>query len=225
MRKNKVFYYENEQTDEVVNFQIKKQKVDENYKYIHKSFLYKTISWFVYRIIASPIFYVYFKLVRPVKYVNKKILKQSKNSGYFLYGNHTNHLGDGCNPTFICFPQKPHIICSSDNVFIPIIGIFNRMCGAIPLPDTIKSSKLFHQAIEHCLNLNNPIVIYPEAHLWPYYTKIRPFPSMSFRYPIKYNKPSYVLTTTYVKRKFTKIPKTIVYVDGPFMPDQNLSPK
>jgi 1-acyl-sn-glycerol-3-phosphate acyltransferase len=222
--KQKKFYYENETTDEVVDFNIKEKFIDENYNYLPSNFLYKTISFITYRLIATPMFWIYFKFINPTKYVNKKILKKEK-SGYFVYANHTNQIADGACPSFICFPKKPHIICCSSNVNIPFIGRLMKMWGALPIPNTIQATKNFHQAIEECLSRNQPIIIYPEAHLWPYYTKIRPFDNISFRYPIKYNKPIYIFTTTYVKRKFFKKPKTVIYVDGPFYHNNQLPPK
>ena len=72
---------------------------------------------------------------------------------------------------------------------------------------------------------NNPIVIYPEAHLWPYYTKIRNFSSVSFRYPIKYDKPVFTFTTVYKKKKLSKKPKIEIFVDGPFYPNKSLPDK
>ena len=57
--------------------------------------------------------------------------------------------------------------------------------------------KNFINAIETHLNRKHPITIYPEAHIWPYYTKIRPFRDVSFRYPIQYKKPTFCMTNTY----------------------------
>lgn len=224
MKYGNKFYYEDEVNDEVVNFKIKEIKIDKSYKYINNNAFYTTISWITYRLFAMPIFWFYFTLIHPIKYVNRKLLKQNKN-GCFIYANHTNQLADGVCPTFICFPKKPHIVCNSSNINIPFIGKFLKMWGALPLPNTIEATKNFNQAIEKIALNNNPIVIYPEAHLWPYYTKIRPFTNLSFRYPVKYNKPVYVFTTTYSKRKFFKSPKTTIYIDGPFYPDTNLQQK
>ena len=79
--------------------------------------------------------------------------------------------------------------------------------------------------METTLKKNNPIVVYPEAHLWPYYTQIRNFPATSFRFPVKYNKPVFTFTTVYLKHKKQTKPKIEIYVDGPFYPNQNLSDK
>ena len=99
------------------------------------------------------------------------------------------------------------------------------MWGAIPIPNTLCAVKNFNNAIAYRLNQNNPILFYPEAHLWPYYTKIRNFPSTAFKYPVKLNKPVYTFTTTYKYKKRGKKPKVEIYVDGPFYPNTNLPTK
>lgn len=48
---------------------------------------------------------------------------------------------------------------------------------------------------------------------------------MSFRYPIKQGVPAFCLTNTYQKRRYSKKPKMVTYIDGPFFPDETLSPK
>ena len=68
-------------------------------------------------------------------------------------------------------------------------------------------------------------MIYPEAHIWPYYTKIRPFTDMSFRYPVQFDLPVFCFTDTYQKRRFGSKPKIVTYVDGPFYADKSLSSK
>ena len=83
--------------------------------------------------------------------------------------------------------------------------------------------KVFNTYFDYDQN-KNVISIYPEAHVWPYYSKIRNFSSTSFKYPVKLNKPVFVFTTTYKKRKYRR-PKIIVYIDGPFYSDQKLSLK
>ncbi len=219
--KQKMFYA-NELTTELGDFNITPIKIDENYKYIHKNPFYKLFAFFMYYIFARIAVWFYLKF-KGIKIVNKKVLKKCKKGGYFVYANHTSQLIDGFHPTYTCSPKKPHIICNADNVSMKFIGKLTRVWGAIPLPDTIGATRNFNNAIETILKNNNPIVIYPEAHLWPYYTKIRPFEDKSFRYPVKYNKPIYTFTTTYQLKKEGKPPKVTIFVDGPFYPNTNLS--
>ena len=224
MKHLKTYYFSSE-NDEVLNFKERNMNIDENYKYIHKNPFYKIWAWFTYRILATPFAFITFKLIKKVKFHNTKILKKYKKGGYFIYANHTNQFCDGFCPGLICFPKKPHLIVSSANISIPFIGKFTRMWGTLPLPTDIKSTKNFYLAIEEVLKKNNPIVIYPEAHLWPYYTKIRNFSNTSFRYPIKFKKPVFTFTTIYKKRKKSKKPKIEIYVDGPFFANENIPEK
>jgi len=222
--KNKETIYYSTENDEVTQFNEKKICINESYKYIHRNIFYKFFAWFTYRFIATPYAFIVFKIIKRVKFHNKKVLKPFKKGGYFIYANHTNQYSDGFCPGLICFPQKPHLIVNSANVSIPFVGKFTKMWGALPLPESISATKNFYHAIEEVLNNNNPIVIYPEAHLWPYYTKIRNFSASSFRYPVKLNKPSFAFTTTYHKTKNGK-PKIEIYIDGPFYVDNTLIDK
>lgn len=224
MKYNEKLYYKTEH-DEVIHFKNKPITIDENYKYIHHNRIYKFWSWITYRFFATPFAFIVFKLIKKIKFHNVKVLKPFKKQGYFIFANHTSQFGDGFCPGLICFPQKPHFIAHPSNISIPIIGKCNQMWGAIPLPDTIKATKNFYKALELILKNNNPIVIYPEAHLWPYYTKIRKFDSNAFRYPVKYKKPVFTFTTVYKLKKISKKPKIEIYIDGPFYTNEQLDEK
>ena len=224
MKYKKTIFY-SKPDEEVVNFKNKPITIDKNYKYSNSNFIYKLISELSFRLIATPFAYISFKVIKNVKFYNTNILKNFKQGGYFIYGNHTNQFADGFCPSLITFPKKTNIIVNSANLTIPIIGTFLKMWGAIPLPNTIEASKNFINHIKSKLNKNQPILIYPEAHLWPYYTQIRDFPTSSFLYPIKFNKPCFTFTTTYKKKKYGKKPKIEIYIDGPFYPNINLPTK
>lgn len=221
---DKVYYYSDELHDDFAEKSIEPIKIDENYKYVHKNVFWKIASFFVYRIIALPIAFVYSKCVHKLKVIGKEKLKEAKNTGYFTYQNHTQIVLDTLMPTLINFPRKAHIVAHPDNVSIPFLGSFNKMMGGFPIPSDIKTTKNFLSAMEYFLSKKNVIAIYPEAHVWPYYTKIRNFVSTSFKYPVKYKVPAYAYTTTYIKRK-GKRPQIVVYIDGPFYADESLSGK
>ena len=110
-----------------------------------------------------------------------------------------------------------------ENVSIPVLGPITPSLGALPLPSDIESTRNFSRAIDYYVSKKKCIMIYPEAHIWPFYTKIRPFLDLSFRYPIKYDVPTFCITNTYQKRKISKRPKIVTYVDGPFFYDKNIS--
>ncbi len=224
MKLDKQIYYSND-FDKVVSFKNKHIIIDEHYNYSTTNPIKKFFAWFSYRFLATPYAFITYKVIKRVKFHNLGILKDFKNTGYFIYANHTNQFADGICPTLICYPQKPHIIVDSSNLSMPIVGKIIKHWGAFPIPSTTLAVKNFYSAMESTLKNNNPILIYPEAHLWPYYTKIRNFPTSSFRYPIKFNTPVFTFTTVYKKRKHFKNPKVEIYVDGPIYFDTNLNEK
>lgn len=220
----KIYYYTDELNDDFAEKSINPIKIDENYKYVHKNVFWKIGSFIVYRLIALPIAFVYSKCVHKLKVIGKEKLKEAKGKGYFTYQNHTQVILDTLMPTLINFPRKAHIVAHPDNVSIPFLGGFNKMMGGFPIPSDIKTTKNFLNAMEYFLSKKNVIAVYPEAHVWPYYTKIRNFVSTSFKYPVKYKVPCFAYTTTYNKRD-NKKPQIIVYIDGPFYADESLSAK
>lgn len=226
MDKRKIIYYQDELNDEFSLAQITPKKIDSSYVYCKDSLFKKFTRFFWYRIVAMPIAYLYCKIKFHHKIFGSKKLKQFKKSGYFLYGNHTQDIGDAFIPNLINHRKRKYIIVHANNVSIPVIGKVTPSLGALPLPDDALAYKNFVRAVEKRYNEKNGIVIYPEAHIWPFYTKIRPFVDSSFHYPVKLNAPTFCFTNTYQKRRFSKKPKIVTYVDGPFFPNEEcVSPK
>lgn len=217
----KVYYYKN-YTDDLIVSKNQHYKLKKDYKWINNNIFYKICSWLIYYF-AYVISWFYCKFFLHVKIENRKILDEYKNQGYFLYGNHTQPIGDVFIPVHVCKNKRIYTIASTANLGIPVIGKILPMLGALPIPETVKDTEKLYEAIQKRIEEEKCIVIYPEAHVWEYYTKIRPFPATSFKFPIKCNTPSFVITTTYYKRKFGKKPEIKVYVDGPFTVNQELN--
>lgn len=226
MENERVIYYENELDEEHSGHALKiKKPIDKNYKYLTKNPISKFFTFIAYRIIATPIAFMYSKLFKRITFKNKKVLKQVKGSGYFVYANHTNQFSDVFSPHMITFPKKVYTVCNAENVNIPFLGNMTRMLGALPIPTKFDGNRNFINAIEKRVLEGHPVLIYPEAHIWPYYTSIRPYSSTSFRYPIRFREASFAFTTTYQKGRSKKKPKIVIYVDGPFYPDLTLGEK
>ena len=220
----KTYFYSDELNDDFAFAYVKKQKqIEDNYRYISHNIFFMILEFFVYRIIMTLIA-IFSCLHKRVKIKNRKIVRKAHGK-YFLFGNHTQIPDDAYIPNLIGFPRKSFIIVNPDAVSFKGFEWFVKMSGSLPVPSKISGLKNFMNAIERRIDHHHPIVVYPEAHIWPYYTKIRPFKSTAFRYPIKYDVPAYCFTTTYQKRKFSKKPKITVYVDGPFYPKQDLHGK
>lgn len=215
-------FYKDELNDEFSTAQIEAKRIDGSWKYERSRFL----SFFWYRIVATPIAFFYTKLKYRHKIVGKEKLKAiDKKQGYFIYGNHTQILGDPLIPTFVCFPKKAYIVVHANNVSMPFLGRVTPYMGGLPLPDDMAATRNFSATVEKRVKQGAALFIYPEAHIWPYYTKIRPFPDTSFIYPVKQNAPVFCFTNTYQKKGRRAHPQIVTYIDGPFYPDAELSPR
>ncbi|MBQ9747510.1 MAG: 1-acyl-sn-glycerol-3-phosphate acyltransferase [Clostridia bacterium] len=223
MDKRKVIYYTDELHDEFSVAQITPRTIDESYTYCHDSAWKRFTHFFWYRMVFTPIAYAYVKLVFGHRTVGGERLRAFRGQGYFLYGNHTQDIGDAFIPNVLNCPQENYVIVHPNNVSMPLLGRITPSLGALPLPDNMRAYKNFLQAVERRISEGHSVVIYPEAHIWPYYTGIRPFTDESFHYPVRLGMPVFCFTNTYQKRRFSREPRIVSYIDGPFYPDETLS--
>jgi len=226
MEKRKVIYYNDELNDEFSKAKITPRIIDEKYKYIHRNPLWNFCSYFLQNFLSMPIKYLYAKIKFKIEYKGKEKLKEYKNTGYFIYVNHTQAFADTFIPSLANYPKRNFFIVNPENVSINGAKTIIEMLGAIPVPGSKNAMKKFLEVIEKRIKNNSSITIYPEAHIWPYYTKIRPFKSVSFKYPVKLNIPTFCITNTYqgYGKKKNKV-KIVSYIDGPFFSDSNLDMK
>ncbi len=165
-------------------------------------------------------FYTTF-IMRP-ETVNRGILRECDDTGYFLYGNHTHPEGDVFGPIRFVMPKRLSAIISAANLRVPVLGRFLIPYGCLVVPDSPEGMRDFTNGIRDRIEKKNCVLIYPEAHVWPWCTFIRPFSEVSFHYPVDLSAPSFCMTTTYQKPRHGKKPRIVVYFDGPFMPDISL---
>lgn len=219
---NKIIYYDDELNDEFSEAKIEPRKIDENYKYEHTNIIWNITAWLIQNILSVPIKVLYAKIKFGIKYIGKEKVKSYKKQGYFVYGNHTQSFADTFITTNAIFPKRNYFIVNPENVSMKILGNSIQMLGAIPIPTEKNGMKNFLASINKKIEKGYSITIFPEAHIWPYYTKIRPFKSTSFRYPVEMNVPTFCVTNTYHKKGKNKV-KIVTYIDGPFFPDENLT--
>lgn len=219
----KVIYYKDELSDEFSTAKIEPRTIDENYKYEHKNIFWRATGWLVQNILSVPIKFIYVKVKFKIKYVGKEKLKPYKKQGYFVYGNHTQSFADTFIITNTIFPKRNFLIVNPENVSMKFLKNIVQMLGAIPIPTKKKAMKNFLESIETKIKKGYSVTIFPEAHIWPYYTKIRPFKDVSFKYPIELNVPAFCVTNTYQSygKNNDKI-QIVTYVDGPFFPNEEL---
>lgn len=223
MKKQKIIYYNDELNEEFSTAKIESRIIDEHYKYIHKNIIWNISSFILQNILSVPIKYLYAKLKFKIKYIGKEKLKPYRKIGYFVYGNHTQAFADTFLISNILYPKINYLIVNPENVSIKYLGNIVQMLGAIPIPSNIKAMKNFLNSIENKIKKGNSVTIFPEAHIWPYYTKIRPFKSVSFKYPVQLKTPVFSVTNTYQSygKNNNKV-KIISYIDGPFFPDEDI---
>ena len=228
-KKERVFYYESE-TDDPIKTDEQEKKIEvglpEGYEFIPKHWWTRVYSAVLFRI-----FWIfgqwYERHYWQAKFYGREKLKEARGKGYVIYANHTNPFHDVFGPA-LAADRRIFTIISPVNLKIPGIGKFLPYIGGLPLGKTAEEKKAFNAAVDKRLAQKKVLVVYPEAHVWPYYTGIRKFPAgdKSFKYAERNGLPVYTMTTTYHRRKDKKrgdLPRMEVYVDGPFWPDKGLS--
>lgn len=224
----RVFYYESEEADPIqTKEQERKEKVGlpEGYEFIPKNPLKRVYASVLYRgfkVFAR--FYGRFYL--HMKIVGREKFKKARGEGYVIYANHTMPFHDAFSPALVA-DRRIFTIISPVNLKLPGIGPFLPLIGGMPLGTNPAEKRAMNEAVDKRLRQKNCLVIYPEAHVWPYYTGIRKFPAgdKSFKYAARNNLPIFTMTTTYQKSKVKgqARPDITVYVDGPFYPEAKLS--
>ncbi len=222
-RQPKIIYYKNLLEDEFSTAEITPKTIDGSYPYERDRGPGRLACFFWYRMVATPMAYVYLKCKFRHKVVGREKLKEAQGKGIYLYGNHTQIIGDALIPTFVCMPRNAYVVVHPNNVSMPYLGRITPYMGAIPLPGDLAATRHFSAVLDRRIAEGEAVFLYPEAHIWPYYTGIRPFGENAFLYPGKSGAAVYAFTNTYHKRKHSKNPRIITYIDGPFYPDMTLS--
>ena len=224
MNKLRVIYYSDELNEDFAGNNIKVKPIKNNYKYIRKSWFFKATSFLIKYLIAVPWLWFFDTFIFRVKVENKKVLKYYKKKGYFIYANHVLPFDPVVLPMKTHLKKKTVIIAGHELFSISgFVSGFVSHLYAIPTPNNDKQMiDNFNECLSYYIKKGERVLIFPEAHIWPYYNDIRHFKSVSFRYPVDNNVPIFVATTTFRKRKGNQKPKPIIYIDGPFFPDETL---
>ena len=208
--------------DDFIRSKKQSYKLPESFVWIHTNLFYRAAAqclFLLYKLFAL----LYCRFILHVRMKNRSVLQQSQNTGFFLYANHTQPMGDAFMPVLVLSPKRAYIVASPANLGIPGLGPLLPLIGALPLPESIGGIKKLSDAIHTRIAQKSCVVFYPEAHVWPWYTGIRPFPAASFGFPVECDAPSYCMTVTYQKRSHWKRPGITIYLDGPFYPEKSLS--
>ena len=224
MEPKRTYYYSDELNDDFAGTKICTRKIGSGFTYAHTSVLWRVCSSVLYYGIVLPLVVLINRTLFGFRIKGKKNLKKI-DGGFFMYGNHTRAFTDATGPAMIAFRRKAYVIAGPDAVSIKGIAWLVQMLGGLILPNELSGGKKFAEAVE-LRSRKSAVMIYPEAHLWPFYTGIRPFTSASFKYPVKQCRPAVAVVTTYRRRRLGFLPPAVtVTISEPFYPDMSLSPK
>lgn len=209
-------------TADVVESKNQSCPLPEDYRFIRKDRGFRLWAGFLYGL-TKAVGFLYCKVFLRLCFQNRGVLKGYQGQGIFLLANHTQEFGDVVIPALAVRPQRIYTIASTANLGIPVIGKLLPAIGILPIPGSVQRTREFMDAVRTRSRQGHCVVVYPEAHVWPYYTGIRPFSATSFRFPVEEGAASFAMTTTYQKRRFGRRPKVTVYLDGPFFPEECLT--
>lgn len=222
-------YYSDKRNDDFMDTDARLTRpIDAKYRYESRNPVFRLFSFILYWFIALPVFWILCKLVYGIKVVGRKNLKKIK-GGCVFYSNHVCVLDCAFALVFASFPRRGWIVCNADAVHIPFVRLFVRMLGGVPLPDNMAAFKNMNKAVDKRLQKGQALIVMPEAHIWPYYTGIREFPSTSFGFAARNNVPAVPVAVTYVKpkglfKRFKK-PRVVYRIGEPVYPDSSKSVK
>lgn len=222
----KVLYYRDGRNDDFFNDHLKELPLPEDYRYIKKNPVWHLVSFLIYYIVAIPVLGLIDKVHYGVRFHGKSKLWRMR-GGFFIYANHTQELHDAYAPCWASFPRKNYTLVNRAAISVAPLAALVELLGGVPMPDGPKHFKSFYETLEKLYKKGCSITIYPERHIWPWYTGIRDFPATSFAYPVYYNAPVFAMATTYRARKILKKRRPLidVTIGGPFYPDKTLPEK
>ena len=219
--KKKVFYYADELNDDFANTVQNIKPLPQNYRYARSNLFSKLGSFLLYRVIVRPVVWVYVKVKFRHKFVGKKALCKEK-SGCLLYKNHVMLAGDAFVPNLISVKKRNYILTGEETNSLQTILPLMRALGNIPLGQDPTQNLAMLKCMRRRIAQGASITVYPEAHIWPYYTGIRPFLDVSFRYAVALKAPVYCATSCFQKKRFGKTPRVVTFIDGPFYPQEGM---
>ena len=224
-KKTRTIYWKDETKDDFDEVGLKRPPVPENYKYKRTNPINNFFSAILYHGIAKPVLGFYC-LCKGIRIKGKKNIKKLGGKGAFIFSNHVAITDVFKYQAYVFFGRRRvNILGYSDSLSMPVVKHLTRALGylPLPLPGDIRNMVSLVDAFKFYIEKRQYILIYPEAHIWPYYTKIRNFHSGSFNYPAKLEAPILPIVTTWRKSKLCKKPKQILYILEPIFPDPNLS--
>ncbi|MBS6464009.1 MAG: 1-acyl-sn-glycerol-3-phosphate acyltransferase [Firmicutes bacterium] len=222
--------YRDELTDDFFETRTNRTvSVDGNYRYLPKNPFFRFFSFLAYYCLALPLLWLYGKLILRVRVEGRKNVRKLKKTGYVVYCNHTNWWDSFIGAVFVARPKRTYVVANKTAISIRGIRTLVRMLGCIPVPDTTRAFMNFNGAVKRLMKEKKALVVFPEAHIWPYYTGIRPFSAVSFQYAVAGGVPALPVAVTYRAPKKggkrAKKPRPTIHIGEPVYPDLTVGKK
>ncbi len=229
-KNKKIYYYTDELNDDFGNIKLCKKDINnilDNYDYTRGSKFNRFWCDVLYYVVAKFILVIGLLLSRN-KTKNKKNAKEfekyckENHKGGFIYGNHVNN-SDAFRNQALILKNRAGMIGLPNTLGIKGLRGITKALGYLPLPNNPKQYMRFLKSLKIINSRGEHVIIYPEAHIWPFYTKIRPFIDSSFGYPVKFNAPCLPIITVFKKSKIFKKPKKVSIVGKMVLPRNDLN--
>lgn len=222
--KKKTVYYRDPVHDDFAGTHIETNVIDKEYRYQHGPLWRFCANILYYGIAFLPVWLIH-RVILGIRFTNRRARKKVKGP-CFLYGNHT-AISDAYTPALLSFPRRAAILAGADAFSIRGVRTFVQMLGGIAIPNRVSGMKHFMDAVTEAFQQGQDITVFPEAHIWPYYNGVRPFPATSFSYPVKMHAPVIAFLVAYTEPKgidklLHRKARKRIYLSDPFYPDQSL---
>ena len=155
-----------------------KFEIKDDYKYIIDNKILNCFSDLLF-IIITPILWILNRVLFGFDAEGVDNLRKVS-GGKVTISNHV-HPMDCTMNGLINFPERTYFPTLATNFKIPFIRHLIRVLYAIPIPKKTAQIEKFFEQIKKALAEGKTIHMYPEAALWPYYEKIRPFKKGAFK--------------------------------------------
>lgn len=222
------FYYDETKDD----FQNTKTSlnvtVNGDYDYLPKNPFFRLFAFWLYYFVAVPLLTLANFFVFGTRVHGRKNLKSLRGKGYFLYANHTHYSDVWLGPVLAAPFRRSFVVANKDAIQIPYVRVLTKALGALPVADTVSGMKNMTKAIAHLIEKGKIVAIFPEAHIWHYYTGLRPFPLTSFKFPASNGAPVVPVAVCYKKRWLfgnKRKPRAHVYLGLPIYPKAHFTDK
>jgi 1-acyl-sn-glycerol-3-phosphate acyltransferase len=181
----------------------------------------RMLSFVFYYLIAFPLLWIYVTFLLGVRFRHRKYLRDIK-GGAVLVSNHVHTLDSAMNGV-AAFPKKPIFTGLKANFRLPLAGFLVNILGTVPVPETRSESRVFLNELTRHARSGRFVHFFPEGHLIPYDTELRPFKKGAFQVAEEADVPIVPIGIAF-KEKTSIFPllakqKVVLSVGKPIYPD------